>query len=602
MSAEQQQKPKQIRCTIIGAGVSGILMAYKLKRHLNDYVTFQIFEKSPDLGGTWFENKYPGCACDVPSHCYQYSFAPNPSWSKFYASSDEIQGYLKGVAKHFDLERYISFNTKVVSARWSERDSTWTVQLEDGSLVTSEIMVNAGGILNHPQIPNIEGLSDFTGPLLHTASWDHSIDLRGKRVGVIGAGASSIQLVPSIQPLVQDMKVFIRTPSWIAPPVALPDPNATNYTYSTEEKAIFEANKDMYLDTRKGLEDQFNGMFRIFLKSSPEQKRTRAMFESRMKQLIPDKDLQNKLIPPFEAGCRRINPGEGFLTALQKPNVEPVFDSIKRVTQGGIVAGSKEYPVDVLVAATGFNTTFRPRFPIIGRNGVNLQDAWQEHPESYLGLGVAGFPNYLIFLGPNTPISNGSLMGSVEATADHFIRLLHKMIRQRVKSFEVRIDAQNDFNTHTQKVMQDMVWTGTCRSWYKQGTNGKVTGLWPGSSLHYIQVLAEDRWEDYEWTHESERYSYWGHGLSWIEEPDLDPLGATKQDMIESMTTLPKKDSDLSFYLWESSPLPETCFADGHSEERVQDGGDLAWRKVLHATTASDVDKHAAVACITVPV
>uniref|UniRef100_A0A0D2Y6A0 Sterigmatocystin biosynthesis monooxygenase stcW n=1 Tax=Fusarium oxysporum (strain Fo5176) TaxID=660025 RepID=A0A0D2Y6A0_FUSOF len=501
MSAEQQQKPKQIRCTIIGAGVSGILMAYKLKRHLNDYVTFQIFEKSPDLG---------------------------------------------------------------------------------------EILFNAGGILNHPQIPNIEGLSDFTGPLLHTASWDHSIDLRGKRVGVIGAGASSIQLVPSIQPLVQDMKVFIRTPSWIAPPVALPDPNATNYTYSTEEKAIFEANKDIYLDTRKGLEDQFNGMFRIFLKSSPEQKRTRAMFESRMKQLIPDKDLQNKLIPPFEAGCRRINPGEGFLTALQKPNVEPVFDSIKRVTQGGIVAGSKEYPVDVLVAATGFNTTFRPRFPIIGRNGVNLQDAWQEHPESYLGLGVAGFPNYLIFLGPNTPISNGSLMGSVEATADYFIRLLHKMIRQRVKSFEVRIDAQNDFNTHTQKVMQDMVWTGTCRSWC--------------SSLHYIQVLAENRWEDYEWTHESERYSYWGHGLSWIEEPDLDPLGATKQDMIESMTTLPKKDSDLSFYLWESSPLPETCFADGHSEERVQDGGDLAWRKVLHATTASDVDKHAAVACITVPV
>jgi len=136
----------------------------------------------------------------------------------------------------------------------------------------------------------------------------------------------------------------------------------------------------------------------------------------------------------------------------------------------------------------------------------------------------------------------------------------------------------------------------------KQGTNGKVTGLWPGSSLHYIQVLAEDRWEDYEWTHESERYSYWGHGLSWIEGPDLDPLGATKQDMIESMTTLPKKDSDLSFYLWESSPLPETCLADEYSEERVQDGGDLAWRKVLHATTASDVDKHAAVACITVPV
>ncbi|KAI1045076.1 hypothetical protein LB505_009396 [Fusarium chuoi] len=186
--------------------------------------------------------------------------------------------------------------------------------------------------------------------------------------------------------------------------------------------------------------------------------------------------------------------------------------------------------------------------------------------------------------------------GSVEATADYFIRLLHKMIRQRVNSFEVRVDAQHDFNVHTQKVMQDMVWTGTCRSWY-----GKVTGLWPGSSLHYIQVLSEDRWEDYEWTHESERYSYWSHGLSWIEEPGLDPLGATKQDMIEAMTTLPKKDSDLSFYLWESSPLPETCFSSGQSEERVYDDGELAW-KVMHDTTTSDVDKHAAVACITVPV
>ncbi|KAF4503275.1 sterigmatocystin biosynthesis monooxygenase stcW [Fusarium agapanthi] len=176
------------------------------------------------------------------------------------------------------------------------------------------------------------------------------------------------------------------------------------------------------------------------------------------------------------------------------------------------------------------------------------------------------------------------------------------MIRQRAKSFEVRADAQDDFNQHTQKVMQDMVWTGTCRSWYKQGTSGKVTGLWPGSSLHYIQVLAEDRWEDYEWTHESERYSYWSHGLSWIEEPGLDPLGATKQNMIEAMTTLPKKDSDLSFYLWESDTLPETCFPSGCSEEIAQDGGDLVWKNVLQTATSVDVDNHAAVACITVPV
>ncbi|KAM0546948.1 hypothetical protein ACHAPJ_010608 [Fusarium lateritium] len=587
MVSTHTEKSDRLRCTIIGAGVSGILMAYKLKQHLNDFVDFQIFEKSPDIGGT----------------CY--------------ASSQEIHAYLKGVVKHFDLERYITLNTKVVSTRWSEEAGTWTIELDDGTLVTSEVLVNASGILNHPQLPNVEGLSTFSGPMLHTASWDSSIDLRGKRIGVIGAGASAIQLVPSIQPLARDMKVFIRTPSWIAPPVALPDPDATNYTYSSEEKKGFEGQKDAYLTTRKSLEDQFNGMFKIFLKSSPEQRNIRNLFESRMKQLIPDKMLQDKLIPQFEAGCRRINPGEGFLTALQKHNVEPVFDSIQKVTPNGIVAGGQEYPADILVAATGFNTTFRPRFPIIGRNGANLQDLWQDDPASYLGIGVAGFPNYLIFLGPNTPISNGSLMGSVEATADYFIRLLHKMIRQRVKSFEVRSDAQEDFNTHTQTTMQDMVWTGTCRSWYKQGTNGKVTGIWAGSSLHYIQVLSEDRWEDYEWEHKSERYSYWGQGLSWIEAPDLDPLGARRQDMLEAMTTIPKKDSDLSFYLWKSDPLPDDCIPDvglnKTTSVEMENDQKFTWHEGLpkdvvnghlndSTAAAASIDTHVNGTCISVPV
>lgn len=328
-----------------------------------------------------------------------------------YASSQEIQCYLKGVVAHFELEQYITFDTKVVNARWSDKTGTWTVQLNSGRIVTSEILVNAGGILNHPELPRVEGLSNFNGPLLHTASWDPEINLQGKRVGVIGAGASAIQLIPSIQPWVKDMKVFIRTPSWIAPPVALPDPDATNHVYTPDEQDKFRWSDDSYLNTRKGLEDQFNGMFRAFLKSSPEQRDMRNLFESRMKKLIHNEELQERLIPQFETGCRRINPGEGFLVALQKSNVEPIFDAIQRVTPNGVVAGDKEYPVDILVAATGFNTTFRPRFPIIGRNNVNLQDLWKDDPVSYLGTGVSGFPNYLIFLGPNTPISNGSLMG-----------------------------------------------------------------------------------------------------------------------------------------------------------------------------------------------
>ncbi|KAF7556447.1 hypothetical protein G7Z17_g1441 [Cylindrodendrum hubeiense] len=546
MNGTFRSEPRRIRCTIIGAGVSGLLM---------------------ELGGTWNENTYPGCACDVPSHCYQYSFAPNPAWSKFYASSGEIKSYLKGVAQHFGLEQSIHYNSKIVSARWSTAKSTWTIEIEGGRVVESEVLVNAGGILNHPQMPDIKGLSEFSGPLLHTAAWDHSVDLKGKRIAVIGSGASSVQLVPQLQPLAKKMQVYIRTPSWICPPVALPRPDVTNYDYTESEKDKFRWNDDSYLKTRKDLESQFNAMFRGFFKNSPEQNDFRRKFESRMKSLIPDENLQKHLIPSFEAGCRRINPGEDFLISLQKDNVQPVFDSIDRVTPNGIIAGGEEFQADVLVAATGFNTTFKPRFPIYGSSGFNLQDLWAQNPVSYLGTGVSGFPNYFIFLGPNTPISNGSLMGPVEATGDYFIRIMRKVIRQRILSFDIRCDAQSDFDAHTQSRMKDMVWTGTCRSWFKRGTDGKVTALWPGSALHYMQVLAENRWEDYNWAYEGERYAYWGPGISWIESPELDPLGLEEQESLKHATTIPGKDSDLSYYLWKSPPLPRNCVAQGETDK-----------------------------------
>ncbi|CAG9948957.1 unnamed protein product [Clonostachys rosea f. rosea IK726] len=536
--------------------MSGILMAYKIQKHLKSYVDFQILEKSPELGGTWYENRYPGCACDVPSHCYQFSFAPNPDWSKFYASSKEIQAYMVRVARHFDLERYIKYNSKVVSARWSDSSSTWTVQTDDGSMFESELLVNAGGILNHPQYPNVAGLDKFAGPLLHTADWDDSINLEQKTIGVIGAGASAVQLLPKLQPLAKKIYMYIRTPSYIAPAVAVPDPTRPDQVYYSEEKEEYRNNREHYLAERKNLESQFNGMFRAFFKGTQQQADLRSKFENRMKELIKDESLQKKLIPTFEAGCRRINPGEQYLISLQEPNVEPIFDGITSVTSNGIISNGTEHAVDVLVAATGFNTTFKPRFPIFGQGGTNLQDLWADEPSSYLGTGVSGFPNYFTFLGPNTPISNGSALGPIEATGDYFIRLFSKMIRQRVRCVDIRPEAQNDFDKHTQTLMKDTVWTGTCRSWFKKGTNGKVTAIWPGSSLHYMQCLAEDRWEDYYWQYDTERYAYWGQGISWIENLELDPLGLKIKEYHSNMTTIPDRDSDLSFYLHKDAPIP----------------------------------------------
>ncbi|KAK1659954.1 hypothetical protein BDP55DRAFT_732822 [Colletotrichum godetiae] len=582
---------QRLRVTIIGAGVSGISMAYKLQKHLKDYVEIQILEKSPELGGTWFENKYPGCACDVPSHCYQFSFAPNPDWSRFYASSQEIQAYLDGVARHFDLRKFIKFNTVVTKAEWSERSGTWSVDTADGSTLVSEILVNASGILNNFQMPNIEGFENFAGPVLHTANWDSSVNLSGRRVGVVGAGASSVQLLPEIQTEASKISVFIRTPSWISPPCALPDANRPGHTYGTDEKKAFRDDEREYLEIRKGLESQFNGMFQAFFKANPEQRDMRQRFETRMRSLIQDKALQDQLVPKFEAGCRRINPGERYLLTLQEPNVEPVFDGIERITSSGIVAGGVEYPADVLIAATGFNTSFRPRFPILGRNGVNLQDLWADEPTSYCGTGVSGFPNYMVFLGPNTPISNGSLMGPIEATGDYFVRILSKVVRQRVKSFDVRPEAQSDFDKHTQEFMKHMVWTGTCRSWFKKGITGKVSALWPGSSLHYMQCLAEDRWEDYEWRYDRERYSYWREGFSWIEQPEKDPLGIEQREYATSMTTIANRSSDLSFYLQKAESLPPGAVAfvpQAHEQRQYVEG------EVIKTSKAEDFGKNEA--------
>lgn len=325
----------------------------------------------------------------------------------------EIKNYLKAVARRFRLDENISYNRKVVSATWSDDTCTWTVQTSHGDTIESEILVNAGGILNNPQMPNIEGLDTFTGPTLHTAAWDSSVHFEGKTVAIIGSGASSIQVLPQLQAKCKHINVYIRTPSWICPPVVVPNAGNSNYTYQDEERELFREDEGHYIHLRKDIESRFNSMFGAFFKLNPEQQDMRNRFEARMRCIIKDEELQRRLIPSFEAGCRRINPGEQYLISIQEPNVEPVFDPIQRVTPTGIVAGGVEYPADVIVAATGFNTSFRPRFPIIGRKRVNLQDIWGKDPISYFGTGVSGFPNYLVYLGPNTPISNGSLMGKI---------------------------------------------------------------------------------------------------------------------------------------------------------------------------------------------
>jgi cation diffusion facilitator CzcD-associated flavoprotein CzcO len=440
------------------------------------------------------------------------------------------------VTFHYEINRYVSLGSQVNKAIWDEAGSKWTVSVQDQGDFECEILINSGGILNNVQYPKLNGLDSFHGPLLHTAAWNDNVDLTGKRIAIIGAGASAIQTLPVVAKVAERCDIYIRTPSWITSPAGT-DLKPGNLPYTEEEKRRFRDDYEFSVSTRKGMETGFNKMFKAFVKGSDEQITFRGAMEKSMMALIPDQELQEKLIPKFEAGCRRINPGEPYLEALQRPNVRPVFDGINEVTSEGIIAGGQTRNVDVIITATGFDTSFRPRFSIIGREGCDLRELWRDDPIAYFGLAVSGFPNYLMFLGPNTPISNGSLMGTLEATADYFIRMIEKLLREGAVSFEVRDDVQADFDEHTQDLMKSMVWTGGCRSWYK-GEDGKVRAIWPGSSLHYREVLESNRWEDFRWRYKGNRFAHWGQGFS-------------RQE-----TTVKGEGQDLAYYIEKHEPLP----------------------------------------------
>lgn len=454
-----------------------------------------------------------------------------------YASSEEIQAYLKAFTFHYGIHKHITFRSKVEKAVWSEVKSVWTVSVAEKGNFECEFLINAGGILNNISYPVIEDLHEFSGPLLHTAAWNKDTNLAGKRVAIIGAGASAIQCLPAIQNQVDHVDIYIRTPSWITPPAGGSINPERNHEYTQEEIAKFKEDAEHSLSTRQEMESVFNRAFKTFIQESDEQRAVKSDLETYMKGRVTQPELQASLIPKFDVGCRRINPGEAYLEALQKDNVQPIFKPIERATPAGLVADGVLRHYDVLIAATGFDTSFRPRFPIIGEGGKDLRELWKEDPSSYLGVAVSGFPNYLMFLGPNTPISNGSLMGSLEATADYFIKILEKVMREEVVSVDVRQEAQADFNSHTQQIMKKMVWSGPCSSWYKS-KNGNVTALWPGSSLHYRQVLASCRWEDFEWRYNGNRFACWGQGFS-----DVEKEGKTKAE-------------DLAYYMKEHESLP----------------------------------------------
>ncbi|KAJ5805148.1 hypothetical protein N7474_011035 [Penicillium riverlandense] len=522
---------RPIRVACMGAGYSGLMMAIVFSEKMKDKnAELVIYERNEDLGGT--TKRYPGCKCDIPAHNYAYSFAPNPDWPNYYATSQQIHEYMHGVADKYDCNKYIKYQHTIKSAIWNEDTAKWEIQVKraDGSVLDDEVdvFINAGGVLKL---------------LVHSARWDDEYDFTGKKVASIGIGSSGIQIVPQLAKVVDTMDVYVRTQTWISPAPGINEPTANDPDMDSEYN-FTEGSLDMFKDPqvlrdyRAAIMDRRIENFKRAIADTDVQKRAQEIFRKSMLERLGDtpkgRKMAEYLLPSFPVGCRRQTPGPGFLEALTQDNIDLRWDDIARVTEKGIMTRSgeeKEY--DVIVCATGFDTSFRPSFPMIGRNGVNLAKKWEtEKPEAYFGMLVPDMPNYFCFIGPNSPISNGSLVLGIQATAVYVYKWLEKLQTEMVSSFVVRQDANDEYNQHMQQFLERTVWTRGCRSWYKRGTvDGPVVAIYGGTSFHFMEALKNPRWEDCHIERlpeaRSNRFAYLGNGFS-LRETKSGSVGATQ--------------------------------------------------------------------------
>ncbi|KAK0363158.1 hypothetical protein LTR91_023303 [Friedmanniomyces endolithicus] len=517
---------RKLRVLTIGAGVTGILMAYRIQKDCPN-VEHVIYEKNEDIGGTWLENRYPGAACDIPSHAYTYQFALNPDWPRFFSYSPDIWKYLDKVCKTFDLRKYMTFHTEVAGCWWDDGKGEWKVKLReirDGKVVrefgdTCHLLLHGAGILNNFKWPEIPGLKDkFKGKVVHTARWPEEYqkeEWKNDRVAVVGSGASSIQTVPAMQPHAKHIDIFVRTAVWF---VQIANNYGQNKEYDEKERDTFRHDPKSLVAHAKDIEDQVNGLWGAFYSDTEQQKAGQELFRNRMAEFIKDERLLKGFTPKFGIGCRRITPGDPYMAAIQTDNVDVHFTPVVRCTEDSVVGeDGTECKVDTVICATGFDVSYKPRFPLVGKDGIDLRQQWSRCPESYLGLAVPNFPNFLTFIGPTWPVENGSVMGPLHTVSDYAVQIIKKMQNENIKSW-VPDQAKTDaFNAHAQEWIKHTVWKDDCRSWYKDNETGRVNAVWPGSSMHYQQVIEHPRYEDFHIVYGDS--NPWAHlGMGWTIE------------------------------------------------------------------------------------
>ena len=475
----ERDTPTTTDVVIVGAGFSGLAMAAKLKRSGRE--RFVVVERAGDVGGVWRDNTYPGAACDVPSHVYSLSFAPNPGWTRTYSHQPEILAYLRRVARDEGLLDHVAFGTELVEARWD--GSGWDVETSSGA-IRARALVAAGGPLVEPKLPDVPGLVDFPGDVFHSARWNHDVDLAGKRVAVVGTGASAIQFIPEIQPRVARMTVFQRTAPWVLP--------RTERPISRPERALFTRFPAAQRALRRGV-----FWMRELGAATPLLHPTRpsvlaAIGRAHLRRQVADPQLRAKLTPRYTPGCKRLLLSNDYYPALAAPNVDVAATGLAEV-RGSVVVGADgtEAEVDVIVFGTGFEVT-RPPIArhIRGRDGVTLDEHWGGSMTAHRGTTVHGFPNLFFLLGPNAGSGHMSVIYKAEAQADYVVDALSELDCRGDIALEPTAEAQDAWTEDVQRRSQGTVWlSGGCESWYLDD-HGRNTTLWPDYAYRFAAALS----------------------------------------------------------------------------------------------------------------
>lgn len=474
---------------IVGSGFGGLATAHELKQA--GVQDFLILERAGDVGGVWRDNSYPGCACDVQSHLYSFSFAPNPDWSRSFSPQAEILAYLQRCARQLGLMPHVRLNHEVLQARWDEVSATWHIRTNQGD-VHARHLVGAFGSLSDPLMPKLPGLEDFQGEVFHSANWPRGFQHQGKRIAVMGTGASALQFIPAIQPDVAKMHVFQRTPPWVLPRHDGP--------ISPRARTLFRklpwlqklARAQVYVH-REALA---LGFLHPWLMA-----RTQAKALKHMRAAVQDPVLRQKLTPDYTLGCKRILISNTYYPALAQANVEVVTDGIEQVVKDGVIGRDGAFrPVDAIIYGTGFQTKDLPFTHMIQDDrGRTLASAWQGSPKAYMGTTVHGFPNLYLLHGPNIGLGHTSVVYMLEAQARHIVGVIKLAHAKGCAAVEPTAPAQQRFVERIERMMRGTVWVaGGCESWYLDET-GRNSSIWPGFTFSYARAASQVREQDYAW-------------------------------------------------------------------------------------------------------